>query len=210
MNFSQRIDPSQSALVIVDVQNDYCHKDGFLANQGNDVTMVDQMLPSLKNLIGQARENNVPIIFVRTIHEESTDSDTWTSRMKSSNTKNQGLCRQGTWGSEFYQLEPQPDDIIVTKHRYSAFIHTRLESVLRTLKTKTLIMAGVSTNVCVESTARDGFMLDYDVVFLSDCTAAYSKQAHDMTLSNISTYFGSVNTSNQVSDTWNKKVLKVK
>ncbi|MER2057957.1 MAG: isochorismatase family cysteine hydrolase [Niallia sp.] len=188
--------PHQSALLIVDVQNDYCHKEGCLAQQDLDVSMVEEMMPILKNMISAMKEINVPIIYIQTIHEDSTDSETWIKRLKGKNQKN--LCRKDTWGAQFYQLEPDKDDVIVIKHRYSAFIHTRLESVLRALKIETIVMAGVSTNICVESTARDGFMLDFDVIFLSDCTAAFSREAHNMTLQTINQFFGTVATSKEV------------
>lgn len=188
--------PHHSALLIVDVQNDYCHKEGCLAQQDLDVSMVEEMMPNLKNMISAMKEINVPIIYIQTIHEDSTDSETWIKRLKGKNQKN--LCRKDTWGAQFYQLAPDKDDVIVIKHRYSAFIHTRLESVLRALKIETIVMAGVSTNICVESTARDGFMLDFDVIFLSDCTAAFSREAHDMTLQTINQFFGTVATSKEV------------
>lgn len=188
--------PQHSALLIVDVQNDYCHKEGCLAQQDLDVSMVEEMMPNLKNMISAMKEINVPIIYIQTIHEDSTDSETWIKRLKGKNQKN--LCRKDTWGAKFYQLEPDKDDVIVIKHRYSAFIHTRLESVLRALQIETIVMAGVSTNICVESTARDGFMLDFDVIFLADCTAAFSREAHDMTLQTINQFFGTVATSKEV------------
>lgn len=200
MILDSSVDPKETALMVIDVQNDFCHKDGSLARQGIDVSHADNMIPALTYLIDQARLFHVPIIFVRTIHETSTDSATWVRRLRGKSQAD--LCRKGTWGSEFYKITPASEDIIVTKHRYSAFIHTRLDSILRTLNIKNILMSGVSTNVCVESTARDGFMLDYDVVFLSDCTAAFSKEAHEMTLTNINQFFGTVADSNQVIDKW--------
>lgn len=89
------------------------------------------------------------------------------------------MSAAGELGAEFYEVSPLPEEIIVNKHRYSAFINTRLDSVLRSLRIETLIMTGVSTNVCVESTARDGFMLDYQIVMVQDACASYSRAAHD-------------------------------
>ncbi|KAB7665179.1 cysteine hydrolase family protein [Bacillus sp. B1-b2] len=189
-------DPHSSALIIVDVQNDYCHKDGNMAKQDLDVSMVSEMMPNLKNMISSLKELSVPIIYVKTIHEDCTDSKTWLKRLKGKSGKD--LCRKNTWGAEFFELSPNDTDIIVVKHRYSAFINTRLDSILRSLKIETLLMAGVSTNICVESTARDGFMMDYDIILLSECTAAFSKEAHEMTLQTIDQFFGSVATNNEV------------
>ncbi|MFT8320945.1 MAG: isochorismatase family cysteine hydrolase [Bacillus sp. (in: firmicutes)] len=194
MNAAWNLD--KSALIIVDVQNDFCHMEGSLARQGMDVGMVDQMLPSLKKLIIELKELHIPIIYIQTIHEDCTDSVTWTKRLKDKSQAN--VCRKDTWGADFYEIAPDDKDIVVIKHRYSAFIHTKLESVLRSMNIETLLMAGVSTNVCVESTARDGFMLDYDIIFLADCTAAFSKEAHDMTLKNIDQFFGMVADSEDV------------
>jgi ureidoacrylate peracid hydrolase len=90
----------------------------------------------------------------------------------------------------------------VNKNRYSAFINTNLESVLRTMKIEKLVLTGVSTNVCVESTARDGFMLDYHIAFVKDACASTSRTAHEMTLENIDAYFGSVVSVNQLIEVW--------
>lgn len=200
MDFNEKIDPGHTALLVVDVQNDFCHPEGALGAQGMNLAMIDEMIVSLNELIASARKFEVPIIFIQTVHQTSTDSDTWIERLKNADHKN--LCRKNTWGADFYKLEPDPDDIVIKKHRYSGFINTRLDSVLRTLKIRTLIMTGVSTNVCVESTARDGFMMDYAIVFLSDCTAAYSKESHEMTLSNMDQYFGGVYDSARVMTSW--------
>lgn len=188
--------PNNSALIIVDVQNDYCHKDGNMASQDLDVSMASEMMPNLKAMISSLKELAVPIIYVKTIHEDCTDSKTWLKRLKGKSGKE--LCRKDTWGAEFFELTPDDRDIIVIKHRYSAFINTRLDSILRSLKIETLLMAGVSTNICVESTARDGFMMDYDIILLSECTAAFTKEAHETTLQTIDQFFGSVASNNEV------------
>ncbi|WP_123043255.1 cysteine hydrolase family protein [Cohnella candidum] len=195
----QHVIPEKTALIVVDVQNDYCHPDGACARRGNDVSGVKGMVPHLAALINGARENRVPVIFIQTFHERATDSAAWTDR---SDGRSGDVCRTGTWGAEFYEVSPQAGDIIVNKHRYSAFVNTRLDSVLRTLKVETLIMTGVSTNVCVESTARQGYMLDYNIVLASDACAAFSQKAHEMTLENIDGYFGSVVKVEQILNVW--------
>lgn len=189
----------KAALVIVDVQNDYCHPEGSLGQRGADVSGVADMMPNLHRLLDSARNHEVPLIFIQTFHEDATDSEVWRER---SAGKSSSVCRTGSWGAEFYEVEPKPGEIVVNKHRYSAFINTRLDSVLRTLGIETLIMTGVSTNVCVESTARDGFMMDYHIVMLKDACASYSRTAHEMTLQNISGYFGTVTDTHEVIQLW--------
>lgn len=191
--------PDKTALIIVDVQNDYCHPEGALASAGNDVTAVKEMMPRLHGLIAAARAHGVPVIYIQTFHEKATDSQVWVSR---SGRGSLGVCRRGSWGAEFFEVAPLADEIIINKHRYSAFINTRLDSVLRTLRIETLIMTGVSTNVCVESTARDGFMRDYHIVLAEDACASYSRAAHEMTVENMKGYFGAVSSAAEVEENW--------
>ena len=111
-------------------------------------------------------------------------------------------CREGSWGIELYQVEPQANERVLAKRRFSAFYSTDLDVMLRARGIKSLIMAGVATNVCVETTARDGFMRDYHIVFLSDCTAAYDRQEHYSALNNMSKYFGVVADSKELIEAW--------
>jgi ureidoacrylate peracid hydrolase len=197
---SELVRPAKSAVIVVDVQNDFCRPEGALGKAGQPTAAAMAMLPNLQALLDAARAAGTAVIFVQTIHEHETDSSAWTWRMDGSVG---GCCRKDTWGAEFTEVAPLPDEPVVIKHRYSAFINTRFDSVLRTLKVENLIMTGVSTNVCVESTARQGFMLDYNIVFMSDCTAAYSQEEHDISLYNMRTHFGVVATSAEVIAAWN-------
>ena len=97
---------------------------------------------------------------------------------------------------------PAADEPVVIKHRYSAFINTRLDSILRTMKVENIIVLGVATNVCVESTARHGYMLDYHCVFVADCSATYDQAAHEMTLKVFRKHFGTVVNAQDIIDTW--------
>lgn len=90
----------------------------------------------------------------------------------------------------------------MTKHRYGAFESSDLDLVLRSRGIRTVVMTGVATNVCVETTARQAFLRDYYVVFTSDCTAAYSQAEHEATLQNIDAFFGAVVTADEISACW--------
>lgn len=200
MEWDERLVHSRrAALVIVDVQNDYCHPEGVFGKYGANLEMIDAMTKRTAALLASARQAQIPIVWIRTNHEDATDSEAWRSRIGP--VANQ-VCRTGTWGADFFGVSPQEEEIVVNKHRYSAFIHTRLESVLRTLKVDTLIILGVSTNVCVESTARDGYMLDYHIVLVEDCCASYSPESHQATIVNINDYFGVVVTAEQLMAAW--------
>jgi len=112
------------------------------------------------------------------------------------------ICPTGTWGAEFYRVAPAPGERVITKHRYSAFVGTSLPVVLRALGRPVLAIAGVTTNVCVESTARDAFMQDWQVVLLEDCAAALTKAEHDAAVHNVRTYFGRVADATALERAW--------
>jgi len=193
------VDAATTAVLVVDVQNDYCHPDGALGRQGLPTGAAMAMLPTLARLLDAARAHGTRVIFIQTVHTDETDSPAWIRRSGGISTE---VCRLGTWGGEFTHVAPQPNEVVVVKHRYSAFVNTRLESVLRTYKVENVILTGVSTNVCVESTARDAYMRDYNLVFLSDCTAAYAQEDHDATLRTMTRNFGVVTTAEAVIGAW--------
>lgn len=196
---SQLVDPAKTAVIVVDMQNDFIHPEGSNAKAGSDTSAGIAMAPRLAKLLDAARINGTKVIFIQCIHTDETDSDAWIGRGSGRSVK---TCREGSWGIEFYGVEPVGDEPVVIKHRYSAFTNTRLDSVLRTFKVENLIMTGVGTNVCVESTARDGFMIDYNIVFTSDCTAAGKPELHEGTLENMRRHFGTVASSEEIMAAW--------
>jgi ureidoacrylate peracid hydrolase len=192
------LDPSKTAIVVVDVQNDFCHPAGSAGQAGSDTTGAMGMIPRLSALLEAAREVGTKIIFIQTIHSDETDSDAWLGRHDTPRLN----CRKGTWGAEFTGVAPGEGEPVVNKHRYSAFINTRLDSVLRTYKIENIITVGVATNVCVESTARHGYMLDYHLVFVGDCCAAYDKALHEGSLENMRRHFGVVLNHHEIIAHW--------
>src|SRR6478672_9913433 len=157
-SLEERTDPKHGMLIVVDMQNDFCHRDGAACKRGRDMAFVQDMIPRLVNLVNQARAHNFPICFVKTSGNQWTNSPVWTE------FKNPELlaCAEGTWGAEFHAgLEPRDGEMIVTKHRYSAFIGTDLDMLLRARGVKSLLVTGVGTGMCVFHTLTVGFMLDY-------------------------------------------------
>jgi ureidoacrylate peracid hydrolase len=199
MGLSELVVPSKTAIIVVDVQNDFCEPEGAAGKGGKDTAACMAMIPRLQRFLDEARAHATNIIFVQTIHEPSTDSDVWVGRRANPDARN---CLTGTWGADFTGIAPQAHEPVVIKHRYSAFVNTRLDSILRTLKVENLIVLGVATNVCVESTSRHAYMLDYNVVLVADCSAAYDQAAHDMTLLVHKKYFGTVASSDAIIASW--------
>lgn len=197
----ERCDPSLAALIIVDVQNDFASPKGATANRGADVSSSVAMVPNLIRLINEGRNIGLPIIYVQTIHSEWTDTPSWLYRKPSG--ADTDTCREGTWGAEFYDgISPRPDEKLVIKHRYSAFINTDLNTILKAKGIESVLMTGIATNVCVESTARDAFMLDYYVTMVEDCMATSDPALHEGTLENMRRHFGVVASSQEIVDTW--------
>ncbi|MFQ5855418.1 MAG: cysteine hydrolase family protein [Anaerolineae bacterium] len=199
IELTEKIHPRHTVLIVVDMQNDYCHPEGALAHNGTDVSSTQAMLPRLVALIEAARQAGTKIIFIRTTHDEWTDSP---ARKELPRLRSMPVCRTGTWGSEFYGVSPGPDDYVITKHRYSAFLDTSLDLVLRSVGARTLIVTGVSTHTCVDCTARDGFQRDYFIVVPDDCTATYSPRVQKATLANLERHYGDVTTSNEIVGAW--------
>jgi ureidoacrylate peracid hydrolase len=203
-NFPFRYDPAHTALIVVDVQNDFCSPDGSLAGVGNDVSAAVEMVPRLQSLIENARAVGMPVVFIQTIHDETNDSPQWLGRVDAGpGTERPGItCRTSSWGGQFYEVAPQPGDHVVIKYRYSAFIGTNLEILLRTLGVQSLLFTGVATEICVESSLRDGLFADYWVSLVEDCAASYSQAAHDASVSVVGTQFGTVTTSTELASIW--------
>ncbi len=210
----KKVDPKDAALLVVDVQNDFAADEGMMGQEGADLSMCQAMVPRLQQLIDDAREAGVPVIFIRNVYNTKENwylSDVWleqAARARKGSYVIHSVCAPDSWEGDFYKVRPTEKDVIVTKHRFSAFQDTDLDLILRSRGIRTLIMTGISTNVCVESTTRDGFFRDYYIVFTSDCTATYSQQDHEATLKNIRRYFGEVVTAGDVVACWKAAPVK--
>lgn len=206
----EHLNPQDTALIIVDVQNDFCHEEGACAKMGRDVAAAQAIVPRIEALIEEARAQDIPVVFIRMTQEEHTISEAWAKRPRpNGSTDPLAVCRKGSWGAEFYELSPAPGDIIVEKHRYSAFISTQLDMILGNLNRKSIVITGVATNVCVESTARDGFMLDYHVTVVKDGCAGYIPQLHEATFHNIEVSFGLALDTSEVLSYWTEAKIPV-
>jgi len=199
----ERCDPRYAALIVVDVQNDFVSLQGSAGKRGDDVGAAVAMVPNLMRLLEEGRRVGLTIIYIKTIHSEWTDTPSWIYRTSQKSGLN--TCREGTWGAELYEgISPLPNERVVIKHRYSAFINTDLNTVLKARGIQSILVCGVATNVCVETTARDGYMYDYYVTMIDDCSAAYEAKLHMGTLENIRRHFGLVASSNQIIENWSE------
>lgn len=220
------VDPSASALIVVDVQNDFCHSEGVFGKRGFDMGPIQAIFPPLRLLMKEARGVGVPVILFQVVHSPDCNWSAYhrLERLKSGSADGgpddthsgaggmgADLVVEGTWGADLCEgFEPEPGDILLKKNRYGGFTGTNLDLILRSLGVKTILMTGVATNVCVESTAREGFMLDYNVVMVDDACATTSREEHEGTLSNCRNYFGRVATVDEVVATWAERSVEAK
>jgi ureidoacrylate peracid hydrolase len=197
----ERCNPRLAALLVVDVQNDFVSPEGSAGKRGEDVSAALAMVPNLIRVIEVGRRVGLTIIYIKTTHSEWTDTPSWIYR--SSQKSGLSTCREGTWGAEFYQgISPRSSERVVIKHRYSAFINTDLNTVLRARGIQSVLVCGVATNVCVETTARDAYMYDYYVTMIDDCSAAYDAKLHMATLENMRRHFGLVASAGEIIESW--------
>lgn len=198
-NVAQLLAPARSALLVIDVQNDYCHPRGTLGRHGADLGSVAPALANIQRLIEAARVSGAAVIFIRNWHEPWANSPGWRAR----SPRQSGAAEAGSWGAEFHGVAPAGGEPVIDKQRYDAFIGTPLDSALRALGRSTLVITGFGTNVCVESTARHAVFLDYHIVFMSDATGtADGDAAHAATLATISRHFGPVAVTADVVAAW--------
>ena len=202
------IDPSHTAILIIDMQKDLVYDNYLCDLAGRDLTATRSVIPNLRQLLSLARAKNVMVCHVGfwTLPKNRSDSGAWLLQRKKSTYSSDTLCIAGSEGAEFIdELKPIPGELIIHKHRYSAFKGTNLDMVLRSQGIKTIIASGVSTNVCVESTLRDAFETGYHVCIPSDATASWDMSLHEATLATIRHRFGAVTTTNEIDNIWNGK-----
>lgn len=195
-----RFRSEDAAVVVIDAQNDFCHPDGLLARQGRDVARLEPAMQRLAAFLEDARAVDVPVIFVQNLHDESSDRPEWLARHPERDRAQS--CQVGTWGAEFCGVGPIAGDHVVPKHRYSAFIGTRLTELLDELGRRSLLFTGFTTSVCVESSLRDAVCFDYLATLVEDCCGAYSARAHERAVESVQLGFGVVATSDRIVSAW--------
>ncbi|MBS1676199.1 MAG: cysteine hydrolase [Actinobacteria bacterium] len=187
----RRTDPAKTALLLIDFQNDFCADGGWYDKIGYPVGAAQAAARRTSSLLSEVRETGMLIVFVRCVYDRQ-----YLPRVMIESYEHKGLpldyCLEGTWGGDFYEVVPEPGDLVLSKHRYSAFIHTDLQVILGAREIENLVFAGVATNVCVDSTVRDGYMLDYRVTVLEDCCGTYDQGLHEATLETVRRAFGVV------------------
>ncbi len=164
----EHMDPARTVLIIVDMENDFVKPGASF-----EVQAGREMLPKLKELIGFCRGSGISVIYTTHAHRPDGSDAGRFADIYPAIAEGRGLV-DGSDGIEIYaEIAPEPGEVIIKKHRYSAFFGTDLDMILRGLGTDTVIVTGVTTENCCHATARDAMFRDYRVAFISDCTATF-------------------------------------
>jgi nicotinamidase-related amidase len=195
------IDPAHTALIVVDAQNDFVSSDGFLAKFGIDMTQIQAAVPKINAFVQVCRSHSVPVIFVREVISASTVLPNFLSLF---GEFEHIAVREGTWGAEFYEglIRPAPGERVIVKPCYDGFEDTNLDVTLRSLGIKTCLYAGFASNVCVEATARHGFVKGYYSVLLTDASAAGTPGEHEACQRVFRVFYGPVEETHHITEIW--------
>lgn len=212
------IDVAATVVIVCDMQNDFGSKGGMFDRAGIDISMIQRAVAPTAKVLAAARRASMRIVYLKMGFRPdlsdlgATDSVNRVRHvegfrvgqtMRAPDGRESRILIRDNWGTDIVpELAPQPDDVVVYKHRFSGFYDTELDATLKKLRAKHLIVTGCTTSVCVESTIRDAMFRDYLPVLLADCTAEpighqFPRSNHDASLLTIETLLGWVSGSEE-------------
>jgi ureidoacrylate peracid hydrolase len=208
-------DPHETAVIVVDMQNDFGSEGGMFARAGIDISPIRAVIEPLSQVLTAARLARMPVIYLKMEFEPDLldaggrEAPNFLKHLplgigkivQAPDGSDSRILIKNTWNTEIVpELKPEGGEIVVSKSRYSGFYKTDLDAILREQRIKNLIFTGCTTSVCVESTLRDAFFRDYRCLLLSDCTAepigsSEPRSNHEASLLVVQTLFGWVSQS---------------
>lgn len=212
------IDVSRTAVIVVDMENDFGAKGGMFDRAGVNISMIQKAVAPSAKVLEAARKAGIKIIYLKMgYHEDLSDlgSEGSVNRVRhlhfmhvgdtitAPNGSKSRILIRDNWGTDIVpELKPQGEDIVIYKTRFSGFYNTDLDATLKKLGAKNLIVIGCTTTICVESTVRDAMFRDYSAIVLEDCTAEpigydLPRSNHEASLLAIQTLFGWVSNSDE-------------
>ena len=184
------------------MQNAFASKQGMLDLAGADISAAQRVIQLAVQVLDAARGAGIPIVYLQMGYQPDLsdsggpESPNWHKelgiRMMNRRPELRGkLVTVGSWDFDIVgELKPRPDDVVITKTRYSGFAHTPLDDELKRRGVRYLFFTGIATNVCVESTLRDAFFLDYWPILIADAAMGSDAQGHEAALRNVESFFG--------------------
>jgi ureidoacrylate peracid hydrolase len=212
------IDTARTAVIVVDMENDFGSKGGMFDRGGVDISIIQKVINPTAKVLAAARKAGIKIIYLKMgYHDDLSDlgSEESPNRVRhlqfmhvgdtitAPNGSKSRILVRNSWGTEIVNdLKPQTGDIVIYKTRFSGFYKTELDSILKDLGKRYLIVTGCTTSICVESTVRDAMFRDYSPIVLEDCTAepighSLARSNHDASILTIQSALGWVSTSDE-------------
>jgi ureidoacrylate peracid hydrolase len=182
--------PGRTALLLIDLQNDFLHPDGWYAKKGIDISHMRRVIGPARELLAAARAAGVAVVWTRHGFRDGRDAGSFIQRRP---FLREGGLRLGTWGFDIYEeFEPAAEDWLVEKSRLSAFFETKLDTVLRALHAETILIGGVLTNQCIAATSKDASFRDYTPIVVEEATGTTLPHLHEPALEMVRVGWGEV------------------
>ena len=170
------IDPKNTAVLVVDMQNAYCSPTGSMVGFGYDVSPITKIVPDLNSFLDEVRNHHLPVIFTRMIEDEKYMSENAAKKMQAN--KFDAVSSPGSTNMDYFGVAPELGDLEIIKNSYDAFSNLELEKSLLNKHIKNLIIVGVNMEVCVDTTLRSAYSRGYNVVVPRELVAT-TKQNQD-------------------------------
>jgi len=173
----EQLHPSHTAMLVIDMQNDFVSPEGKMSSFGFDVSMVQAMMPTLKEFLAESRELGIFIVHMRMINDAAQNAPSWYAFWGAPT-----VTVEGSWGAEFVAgFEPAEGEPVVTKYAYGGFDGTNLDTILRRRGIQTLVVTGTGSLICSGDTIHRGFALGYHIVVPEDCMGDFTVDGPEMT-----------------------------
>lgn len=206
-----RVDPKHTALLVIDMQNDFVHERGRFTEFGFDTSTVRESVVWVKRVLEAARRRGLLIVHTRMINDEQQNPPSWLAFWGKPT-----ITLEGTWGADFFEgFEPLPGEVVLTKYTYGAFHGTNLENILKNRYVKTVVAVGTGPNICLGDTVHQAFAHGYHVVVPREAVAAFSKRGREFTekvkkvgLYIIENHYGIVCSVEELMEAWNLSPIK--
>ena len=198
------IAPNRTAVIVIDCQVDFGAPDGEMARRGADMTAPQAALAKAVQLVDAARAAGVEVVFVRLLTRGENDIAR-EARLRRGDDE-ADLCVEGTRGADFVGPRPREGDTVISKTHFSAFARTGLADQLHARGLDTLVLAGLTTECCVASSAWDGFEHDFHIFIAQDACAAYEADLHSHALKALALSGATVASVGEFAENWKKSI----
>lgn len=190
-----KLDPNKAALMVIDMQVSFCSPEGRISAVGLDTSMCAAAIEPCRDVLQMARDAGIPVIFTRYVYRPDYSDGGIIVRQLMPELAEQKALQAGTADIEVIpELTVASGDIVIDKNRPSSFHGTDLDDILEKLKVSQLIVCGVTTNCCVESTVRDASHRDYEVFVIGDACGELDEERHRVSLRSMGMLFADVMT----------------